>query len=368
MAIAHAALLNELDHAMGRRSSDQRAATLRQITDLFVHTAPRLDQDTSGVFDDVMGRLIEAIESGARAELGARLAPLPNAPVNVIRRLARDDEIAVAGPVLRHSPQLTSGDLVEIAGNKSQAHLLAISDRSSLDEEVTDVLVGRGNDQVVGRVLSNLGAQFSPHGLGTAVQRADGNLGFADLLAHRSDIPAHVLCSLLVRASAAVRKRLTEQAPPELRAAIGNAVDKVSNKLAVGTGEEKHDYASAVRRLVLAFRGKRIGEADIRDFARNRQFDDAVAAVSLYCQIPTDTIERIIGNSDLQPILVLGKAIGFDWPTIHALILLGPRRSSEELTEGCSAFSTLSPASTQSTLKFWQGYATAGGQSRPPRS
>jgi hypothetical protein len=344
---------------MGRRSSDERAATLRQITDLFLHTAPRLDRDTSGVFDDVMGRLIEAIESGARAELGERLAPLPNAPVNVIRRLARDHEIAVAGAVLRHSPRLTSSDLVEIAEHKSQAHLLAISDRSRLEQVVTDVLVDRGNDQVVSRVLSNPGASFSERGLGTAIRRAEDNLDLADLLAHRSDIPAHVLCSLLVRASAEVRQRLMAEAPPELRAAISNAVAKISDKLAVGAGEEKHDFAGAVRRLLLAFRGKQICESDILDLARNRQFADAVAAVSLYCKIPIDAIARMIGSGDLHPILILGKAAGFDWPTIRALIILGPRHSPEALTEACSDFNKLSVASAQATLKFWQGQATA---------
>src|SRR5690348_4748629 len=57
------------------------------------------------------------------------LAPIGNAPNGVIRTLARHDEISVAGPVLAQSPQLTDGELVEIAGFKGQGHLGAISER-----------------------------------------------------------------------------------------------------------------------------------------------------------------------------------------------------------------------------------------------
>ena len=65
--------------------------------------------------------LVEAIETKVRAELSERLAPISNAPSKVIRRLASDDEIAVARPVLAQSPRLTPADLVDIAETKSSS-------------------------------------------------------------------------------------------------------------------------------------------------------------------------------------------------------------------------------------------------------
>jgi len=89
---------------------------------------------------------------GRARELSAQLAPIGNAPVNVIQRLARDDEITVAGPVLAQSPRLSPTDLVDIAETKSQAHLLAISGREAIAPMVTDVLVHRGGPaRVAGR-------------------------------------------------------------------------------------------------------------------------------------------------------------------------------------------------------------------------
>src|SRR2546421_4420525 len=122
---AHTSLLIELQEAIERGSVDRRIESLRRITDLFLGDAAVLNGEQVGVFDDVMGRLIDHIEMKALVELGQRLAPVSNAPREVMRRLARNDAIAVAGPVLARSPRIPDADLVEIARTKSQAHLLA---------------------------------------------------------------------------------------------------------------------------------------------------------------------------------------------------------------------------------------------------
>jgi uncharacterized protein (DUF2336 family) len=100
------------------------------------------------------------VETDALAELGAKLAPIDNAPSGIIHTLARHDEIAVAGPVLAHSTQLTDNDLVEIAGSKSQDHLGAISERKRLATAVTDILIQRGDTRVVRKLSQNEGATF----------------------------------------------------------------------------------------------------------------------------------------------------------------------------------------------------------------
>jgi uncharacterized protein (DUF2336 family) len=136
---ARKSLLAELEDAIHGSSRDQRVETLRRITDLFLTGANRFNDEQIGLFDDVLTQLIERIEAKALSELSAQLAPVAAAPVEAVRRLARHDDIAVAGPVLAHSTQLTDLDLVEIAKVKSQAHLLAISERTNLDQSVTDV-------------------------------------------------------------------------------------------------------------------------------------------------------------------------------------------------------------------------------------
>jgi uncharacterized protein (DUF2336 family) len=96
-------LIAELEDAIQSGSKDKRIGTLRRITDLFVADADRLNDQQIEVFDDVLNQLIKRIEGRALAELSDRLCRINNAPIEVVRRLARDDDITVAQPVLTQS-------------------------------------------------------------------------------------------------------------------------------------------------------------------------------------------------------------------------------------------------------------------------
>lgn len=142
-------LIGDLEGAIQNGSDEKRLNTLRRITDLFLTSSRRLSEKQIEVFDAVIGQLIMRVEDRALIELSERLATIENGPIEVIRRLANDDKIAVAGPVLSQSARLATSDLVDIANSKSQDHLLAISSRSYLEEVLTSVLVKRGNTAVL---------------------------------------------------------------------------------------------------------------------------------------------------------------------------------------------------------------------------
>src|SRR5229473_149799 len=99
-------LIVEIEMAVKDDQLENRTKTLRRITDLFLNDADRLTDDQIKVFDDVLCLLIRRIEGKALAELSRRLAPVDNSPIEVIRRLARDEDIDVAGPVLEQSRRL----------------------------------------------------------------------------------------------------------------------------------------------------------------------------------------------------------------------------------------------------------------------
>jgi uncharacterized protein (DUF2336 family) len=201
-------IIDELELAVRSGSSETRINTLRQVTDLFLHDSDRLNDEQVKVFDQVICVLASRIESKALAELSERLAPIDNAPVEVIRRLARDNEIGVAGPVLSESKRLTTKDLSEIARTQGNAHLLAISGRHGLEETVTDVLVERGNREVVHKLAANSGARFSETGYGALVKKAEGDDALAEKVGQRIDIPTQLHHQLISRATEAVRSKL----------------------------------------------------------------------------------------------------------------------------------------------------------------
>src|SRR5690348_7808075 len=112
---ASASLIPELEDMLQHGSLDRRAATVKRIANLFIDGAPHFNEDHIGLFDDVLCRLVVEIEAKARAEMARTLAPIDNAPTELIRTLARDEDIAVAGPVLTKSARLQEAELVELA-------------------------------------------------------------------------------------------------------------------------------------------------------------------------------------------------------------------------------------------------------------
>src|ERR1700744_1919836 len=123
-------IMHGLNEAIERGSAESRAKALWHATDILV--GGEFSEEQIGIFGDVIGRLTDEIEEAARAELSRRLAHCKNAPFKVVRMLAFDDAIEVAGPVLQFSPRLDAKSLIANIRGKSQPHLLAISRRASV--------------------------------------------------------------------------------------------------------------------------------------------------------------------------------------------------------------------------------------------
>ena len=110
--------LQDLDEAILRGTAESRERALWHATDLLI--AGSYSEEEVLTFGKVIGRLADEIEVEVRAQLSERLAHYDAAPVNVIHKLAFDDAIEVARPVLEQSTQLDDETLVANASSKSQ--------------------------------------------------------------------------------------------------------------------------------------------------------------------------------------------------------------------------------------------------------
>src|SRR5688572_1489325 len=155
------ALIPGLDEIVKNGDPKRRADAARRITELYLSGAANFRSDHVDLFDGVLIGLVPHTELAARADLAERLSLLVNAPRGLVGQLAREDEISIAGPLLRHSPVIDEQALIEIARAKGQGHLLAMAERPALSPDLTDVMVRRGDRAVVRRAAGNAGAQFS---------------------------------------------------------------------------------------------------------------------------------------------------------------------------------------------------------------
>ena len=185
-------LIQELQQELAKKPDWKHLAILKGVTDLFLNGATTYSQQHVAIFDDIISHLIEKIEHPAVIELSGKLATVGNAPAGVIGRLSRDDDIAVAGPILERSDVLTDETLVEIAKTKSQYHLSAIAGRTRISEAVTNALIERGNADVALNVTRNEGASLSDVGFVKLINRSRNDKNLAAALAVRKDLPSEL--------------------------------------------------------------------------------------------------------------------------------------------------------------------------------
>jgi uncharacterized protein (DUF2336 family) len=357
---AQQSLIVELEEAIQSGSSEKRVETLRRVTDLFLNDSDRLNEAQIGLFDDVLCHLIKRIETKALVELSEHLAPVDNSPIEVIRRLARSEEITVAGPVLTQSVRLTTSDLVEIAGSRSQQHLLAISGRSQLEEAVTDVLIDRGDREIVHRLARNAGARFSETGFTTLVRNAETDESLAEKLGLRLDIPLRLLRDLLLKATEAVRARLLSLAPPETRDEIQRVLAKISNEV-TREATASRDFTQAQLGILAMKKEGRLDEAALLEFANRRLYEQMVAALSMLSSASIDLIASLMKGARSNGLLVPCKAAGLKWPTVSAILcnrFAHHTMSDADLALAKEDFLRLSQPSAQRILRFWQIRAT----------
>jgi hypothetical protein len=360
--------LQGLDDAILRGTAESRTRALWHTTNLMI--TGRYSDDEIWTFGEVVGRLADEIEVAARAQLARRLAGFDRAPVNIIHKLAFDDSIEVAGPVLQESERLESYALVANVCTKSQPHLLAISKRKSIEETVTDELVTRGNQEVVNSVATNNGARLSDFGFLHMIKRAEGDSILAEQLGLRKDIPRHLFQQLIAKASDDVKKRL-ERERPEMVNQIQTSVTDVAGALQSKLGPVSRSHFVAKRVVTTQHRLGNLNENSISGYAVAHRLDEVTIGLSLLCSLPGDVIERALLDKNREMLLILAKALDFSWATTMSLLFLGAkdhRITAKDLDDLESEFYRLKVETSRSVLEFYQSRKNAeNADSRPKR-
>jgi uncharacterized protein (DUF2336 family) len=367
---ASAVLIAELEGAVNGGSPERRVKMLRQVTDLFLSDADRLNEKQIGVFDDVLVRLIERMESRTLAQLSTTLSNSALAPKEIVRQLAYHEEASVAVPVLSKSNRISEGDLIEIANTRGQQHLLAISSRETLNEPLTDALIKRGNSQVSHALANNTGARFSDQGYSTLVENAEKDGELAQKLGLRSDIPIGMLRELLSKATAAVRAKLLKTAPAEMREKIQEAIDAIAAQIGIKV-PARVDYTEAEAIVLALNRAGKLGDQTINRFAIQGEYSNVVAALSLLSTVKIEAVEPLMRNPRPDGLIVACKASRLDWSTTVMILRNRPNCAplpKQELEEGKEVFETLSLSAAQRTIRFWSARGSAKKADAPETS
>lgn len=345
-------LLEELQTALSHGTVAHRVETLRRVTDLFVGNASDYSDDHVRVFDDVFQCLIEQIETSAKALLADRLAPIAAAPPKIIRTLALDEVIEVSGPVLSKSERLDEEILIEIARTKGQAHLKAISLRRVLSEALTDVLVTRGDEDVVQSTVSNPGAQLSEGSLADLVTRAERDDDLASCIGLRPDLPRHHYLKLVAKASLAVRRKL-EAAHPEFADDVSSVVQEAAQRIRAASMTRQTERARALVKSL--HEDGRLTELQVATFAEQGKFDETNAGLAALAGVAVETAETMMIESRIEGVMILAKVAAMQWSSVRAIIALREKLSGGSQTDMLTlrdAYEALRSSTAQQVLRF----------------
>ena len=317
--------IDDIETAIQHADAKTRHETLRAVTDLFMSSAPGLDDGRVGVFDNLFDSLLDESDIEGVVDVSKRMAPIDNAPPRLIRRLAEDERIEVAGPVLSQSPRLSEADLCEIAKSKGNAHLLAISARPGLTEPLTDILIERGAPDVARTVAKNASAQLSRAGLQRLVKLAERDDVLSAGLSLRTDIPPDRLPALLAKATARAEQKLV-------------------------------DVAAAQRLVISMQQTTGLAENEVRNFALARHYEAVVGSLALLANLKYDAIENLMLQADTGGLVLVCKALGFEWSTTLEILRTGAERSGlseRDINRAHADFMKLSKATADRILRFW---------------
>ncbi len=356
-------MLHRLETLSREQSSDSRRKLLRELTDLFFAQSFDNLEATSDLYEDVVGLVVDEAETTVRAELSERISREKLAPRGLVVRLADDDEIRVAHPVLRRSSVLTEEDLVRVASTKGEDHLLAISERKELSPRVTDVIVDRGSQTVLQKVTQNQGASFSEKGFNKLVDRSSGDEVLQSQLVERADLPVDVVEKLEPMLTEKLRTRLLEMnlatSDSELKDYAQGAKFQLIQRLRAR--KEVRD-PEVLYGLVEA--GKLSPEDAIIEICGTDRISDVAILVGKLLGLQQEFCVNILAGKNEDAVIILCRAAEISEKAYLYIVDLRNRRqavtSRMDLDERGKAFNALSYENAQRLMRFLKVRQAAG--------
>lgn len=250
-----------------------------------------------------------------RRMIAEELRDSHNAPPELIRKLAWDEELEVAAPILEFSPLLGDGDLLEIIAHSDIPGVLeSISRRKEVSADVTDAIVRNvtdsaitdGDARIINNLLENKQARFREDTLELIVEEAPQYEVWHRNLLDRPELTARTINKIARFVSEALimemedRGMITKELGQNLTQAIASRLynphidrEKEADRAAIdlftqGTLDAQYVMAAL--------------DGGEREFV--------ISALSLLSEVPKSATKRIIDADDPRAVTALAWKAG----------------------------------------------------------
>ena len=341
-----------------RKSKDGRQELFSTVRDLFFDTGEGLSERERALMGDILRRLVADVEVSVRRSLADKLAKEPRAPADLVKLIA-NDVIEVSYPVLVASNVLADVDLIEIIRHRTQAHQLAIASRRAISTDVSEALIGTGNEDVIAALLSNHGAEISSAMMAYLVDKARTVDRFQEPLVRRADLPHELARSMFLWVSAALRQHLAKNHAIDLEI-LDDSIEQATQE-EFGERPVGYDYAAAERVVVTMKQRGLLTERSLLQFLRQNETPLFEAAFAALVGIKLNLVRRILFEHGAECLAVACRASNFQDATFKAIYLLSREAirkadgaAPEDAKGAMAMFRQIKPAYARSVVQRWR--------------
>lgn len=346
-------MIEELMELARVRSSENRRELMGRIADHFIEGSEQYNNRELKLFGDVMTRLLCDADVETRAGLSSNIASVVKTPRKLSLHLAKD-EIEVARPVLEKSFSLTDADLAGLAKDQTIEHRLAISKRPALDETVTDVLIEKGEMDVLRSVSGNKGARISDKGFSSLAVHAPDDGEIHDNLSTRKDMSLDAARNVLPVLRPEAQQMLLS-VMQEDQGALAALVKKAARETStIKKSKEKQRFGTKI--IISEIRsGERQLDDAIKLLANENRPMDCALVLSIFSGIPESQIANAMLKVNGELISLVCRSQEISTATFTEVANMRCKRLHLPLSQGerlVALYSKIDPAIALRTLRF----------------
>lgn len=328
------------------RSSDKRVELLRRLTDSYLHVEVPVHAAAEYLFEKLVVELVDVISASDRVRVSGYFATRDQLPAVLTHRLATDEDIAVAAPILEDYAALPEPTLIAVAASGSQEHLRSIAGRPVLTSPVTDVVLQRGDQGTVRKLTANQGAQFSSAGMRTLAKKSERDDVLQSLLVDRPDLTLEAIGLLLPIITPELTERLHNR---------NITIDAVVLGAHLATWMKQHiNNIARTDALIEAIRAGHLDLGDVvTDEIGKKHFFGTIAILAAMIGMESDFgFELIVGGSTEQALLLL-RSVDMPWPAVKGFLDLKREKTGRGTASVCfDDYNAIDTAAAQRVIRF----------------
>jgi Uncharacterised protein conserved in bacteria (DUF2336) len=293
---------------------------------------------------DTLLRMLPRLPLKSTIMLSERVRLMDAPPPLLMAKLLADPNIAVSGPLLEDSNHIGDEDLNMVIQDNDFAKIRIIARRRKLSSAITSELIKTGDDSVLLTLVRNLGAEITQESFLALSEHAKHYPELLAPLCTRPDLPVPFAFELFWLAPVQLRRYLLNRFLTD-----SENLTKILKIARVTDGDEPTaPLALDIEKISGAFDLLSAGETEAAAFA-----------LSAMANINTETTERILADTQGEPMAALLKVIGvsrgditeaFEILQTTSPALIDPTRNVEELQ---STFDSLSFNKARILLTYW---------------